>query len=194
MSFESVMRSAAAGEVPRLPFRKLAIIGGLSILFLAVQPFATVQTGYRGVITQFGAIKDIKPEGLVILFPWEKLTSFNVRAETAHIEKAEGSTSDTQPVHVGMTVRYSILPDKVAEVFEKYSRDGDLSSYVQTATMESFKAVTARLLGAGPDLEAHPGIVRCLGSAPEEARHLRRQGREHRHDRVFVLAGLHERD
>jgi regulator of protease activity HflC (stomatin/prohibitin superfamily) len=43
-----------------------------------------------------------------------------------------------------MTVRYSIVPDKVAEVYEKYTHNGDLSSYVQTATQEIFKAVTAR--------------------------------------------------
>jgi prohibitin 2 len=43
-----------------------------------------------------------------------------------------------------MTVRYSIMPDKVAEVYENYTHNGDLSSYVQTATQEIFKAVTAR--------------------------------------------------
>jgi prohibitin 2 len=36
------------------------------------------------------------------------------------------------------------MPDKVAEVYEKYSHSGDMSSYVQTATQEIFKAVTAR--------------------------------------------------
>ncbi len=43
-----------------------------------------------------------------------------------------------------LTVRYSIKPDKVAEVYEKYTHNGDLSSYVQTATQEVFKAVTAQ--------------------------------------------------
>jgi len=114
------------------------------ILVLALQPFKTVSTGYRGVVTQFGAIKGIEEEGLVLLPPWKSLNQFNVRAEQADIENAEGSTSDTQPVRVSLTVRYNISPDKVAEVFEKYSRDGDLSSYVQTATQETFKAVTAK--------------------------------------------------
>ena len=128
------------------------VIIGLAILvfFLACWPFKTVPTGMRGVVTQFGAIKSIEPEGLVILPPWQGLSIFNVRSEQADIENAEGSTSDTQPVKVSMTVRYNISPDKVAEVFEKYSRDGDLSSYVQTATQEIFKAVTARY--TAPDL------------------------------------------
>jgi prohibitin 2 len=119
---------------------------GLAILLLLlwVNPFKTVPTGTRGVITQFGAIKGIEPEGLVFLPPWQKLAVFNIRAEEATIEHAEGSTSDTQPVKVSMTVRYSIATDRVAEVYEKYSHDGNLSSYVQTATQEIFKAVTAR--------------------------------------------------
>ncbi len=39
-----------------------------------------------------------------------------------------------QPVSVSLTVCYSIMTDKVAEVYEKYSHNGNLSSYVQTAT------------------------------------------------------------
>ena len=125
-------------------------IAALAIVTIVIWPFSTVPTGYRGVITQFGAIRGIEPEGLVILPPWQKLSIFNVRAEEAGVDNAEGATSDQQPVKVSLTVRYSISPDKVSEVFEKYSRNGDLSSYVQTATQEVFKAVTARY--SAPDL------------------------------------------
>jgi len=114
------------------------------ILFCLVWPFNSVPTGSRGVVTQFGKIIRIEKEGLAILPPWQKLTLFSIRAEAANIERATGSTSDTQPVDTSLTVRYSIAPDKVAEVFENYSHDGDLSSYVNTATQEVFKAVTAR--------------------------------------------------
>jgi regulator of protease activity HflC (stomatin/prohibitin superfamily) len=82
---------------------------------------------------------------------------YNIRAEEATDENAEGSTSDTQPVKVSLTVRYSIQTDKVAEVFEKYSHDGNLASYVQTATQEVFKAVTARY--NAPDLIAKRSAV-----------------------------------
>ncbi len=126
------------------------VLGLLALVFL--WPFYTVPTGYRGVVTQFGAIKGIEPEGLVVLPPWQKLSTFNVRSEEATVENAEGATSDQQPVRVSMTVRYSITPDKVAEVFEKYSRNGDLGSYVQTGVQEIFKAVTARY--TAPDLIA----------------------------------------
>jgi prohibitin 2 len=116
----------------------------LLITFMLCWPFYSVPTGSRGVVTQFGKIVGVEAEGLAVLPPWQKLYNFSIRAEQADIEKAEGATSDTQPVHVSMTVRYSIATDKVAEVFEKYSHDGNLASYVQTATQEIFKAVTAR--------------------------------------------------
>lgn len=122
----------------------------IALLTIIMSSFGIVPTGYRGVMTRFGKIVGIAPEGLAIFPPWERLNVFNVRAETSKVEKAEGGTSDQQPVHVSLTVRYSVLPDKVSEVFEQYSRNGDLSSYVETATLETFKAVTARY--TAPDL------------------------------------------
>jgi prohibitin 2 len=144
---------------PRWPaiIRDGAIAVGVLILLMIIWPFYSVPTGSRGVITQFGKIVGIEPEGLAVLPPWQKLTLFSIRSEQADIENAAGATSDTQPVTVSLTVRYSISPDKVAEVFEKYSHTGDLSSYVQTATHEIFKAVTAKY--TAPDLIAQRAKV-----------------------------------
>jgi len=134
-----------------------AIAFAAFILLMVIWPFYSVPTGSRGVITQFGKIVGIEPEGLAVLPPWQKLTLFSIRSEQADIDNAAGATSDTQPVTVSLTVRYSISPDKVAEVFEKYSHTGDLSSYVQTATHEIFKAVTAKY--TAPDLIAERAKV-----------------------------------
>lgn len=124
-----------------------AVLGFVGLVVLSwLWPFYSVPTGSRGVITQFGRIIEIQPEGLAVLPPWRRLTLFSIRAEAATVEKAVGATSDIQPVDTSLTVRYSIRPDKVSEVFEKYSHDGDLSSYVQTATQEIFKAVTAQFI------------------------------------------------
>ena len=143
--------------LPSFSFKRvLAIVAGLIALWI-LWPFYSVPTGSRGVVTQFGKIVGIEQEGLALLPPWRKLSNFSIRAETADIENAEGSTSDTQPVKVSMTVRYSIATDRVAEVFEKYSHDGNLSSYVQTATQEIFKAVTAKY--TAPDLIAQRAKV-----------------------------------
>lgn len=129
------------------------IIGAvIALVVLVFWPITSVPTGSRGVITVGGAIKGIEAEGYRFILPWEKLSIFSIRAEEATVENAAGSTSDTQPVDVTMTVRYSIQPNRVPEVFEKYSHDGNLQSYVQTATQEVFKAVTAKY--TAPDLIA----------------------------------------
>jgi prohibitin 2 len=137
--------------------RAVLILVVLAVIVPLLWPFYSVPTGSRGVVTQFGRIVGIEGEGLAILPPWQKLNNFSIRAEAADIENAEGSTSDQQPVKVSMTVRYSIATDRVAEVYEKYSHDGNLQSYVQTATQEVFKAVTARY--TAPDLIAHRAKV-----------------------------------
>ena len=124
--------------------RDAVIVGLILVLVPAFWPFRSVPTGTRGVLTQFGAIKQIEPEGLVFVPPWQYIQLFSIRAEAADINKASGSTIDQQNVDTDLTVRYNIKPDKVAEVYEQYSHDGDLQSYVQTATQETFKAVTAR--------------------------------------------------
>ena len=130
----------------------------LALWFISMLwPFYSVPTGSRGVVTQFGKIVGIEGEGLTVLPPWRGMALFSIRAEEANIDKADGATSDTQPVFVSLTVRYSISPDKVAEVYEKYSHNGDLSSYVQTAAHETFKAVTARY--TAPDLIAQRAKV-----------------------------------
>lgn len=131
-------------------WKKIVVLAAGLVALMLLWPFATVPTGSRGVITQFGKIVGIEGEGLAILPPWQKLSVFNIRAEQADVENADGSTSDTQPVKVSLTVRYSIATDKVSDVYEKYSHNGDLSSYVQTATQEVFKAVTAKY--TAPDL------------------------------------------
>src|SRR5258706_7011789 len=135
---------------------KYAAVALAALLVLIIWPFYSVPTGSRGVVTTFGAITGIEGEGLAVLPPWRKLTIFNIRAEQADVENAEGSTNDQQPVHVSLTVRYSIATDRVSEVFEKYSHNGDLSSYVQTATQEIFKAVTAR--DSAPDMISHSAL------------------------------------
>jgi regulator of protease activity HflC (stomatin/prohibitin superfamily) len=148
----TALANAAARPIPWLQKngKKAAIAFAACIAIVILMPFSAVPTGTRGVITQFGAIQGIVNEGLSFVPPWQKLTIFNIRAEEAEIKNADGSTADTQPVKVSLTVRYSIEPSRVAEVYEKYSHDGNLASYVQTAAQEVFKAVTAGY--TAPDL------------------------------------------
>jgi len=55
-------------------FTKVVLAVVIAVLaFFALMlcwPFYSVPTGSRGVLTQFGAIKGIESEGLVIVPPW----------------------------------------------------------------------------------------------------------------------------
>jgi regulator of protease activity HflC (stomatin/prohibitin superfamily) len=159
-----------SGDSPVPKRAKLQLAGAIiaGILAIAYWPIHSVPTGSRGVITEFGAITGIKGEGGVLLWPWQKLNLFSVRAETANVDGAEGSTSDQQPVKVSMTVRYNIASNRVSDVFEQYSHDGDLSSYVQTATQEVFKAITAKY--TAPELIAQRAKVSTDISAALKAK------------------------
>lgn len=121
-------------------------VGLLSaILLIGFWPIKEVPTGHRGVFTVGGKITGVTGEGYSVVTPIiQKLNIFSIRPEAAVVNDAEGATSDTQPVKVSLTVRYAIQSDKVADVFEAYSHDGNLYSYVDTATREAFKAVTAK--------------------------------------------------
>lgn len=124
---------------------KDAAIGIATVIMLTwFWPFSSVPTGSQGVVTQFGKIKRIEGEGLVLTAPFESLHVFNVRTSATQVEGAQGSTADTQPVNVDLVVRYKIRPPMIAKIYEEYSHDGDLSSYVLSATQETFKAVTAK--------------------------------------------------
>src|SRR5450432_4104423 len=110
-----------------------SVVAALALIVLMLcWPFYSVPTGSRGVLTQFGAIKGIESEGLVIVPPWQKVNIFSIRAETADIDKASGSTSDTQPVDVDLTVRYSIMPDRGPGVEGEYKPHRGPASLVPT--------------------------------------------------------------
>jgi prohibitin 2 len=129
---------------------KLAMLVVALLTAYLLNPFYQVPTGSRGVVTQFGKIIGIEGEGLTILPPWQTLDYFSVRAQTVNLDEAEGSTSDTQPVKTSLTIRYNNRPEKVADIFERYSHKGDLNDYLKTAAQETFKAVTAKY--TAPDL------------------------------------------
>lgn len=87
-----------------------SIIVIVALIILAIcWPFNSVPTGSRGVVTQFGRIIGIEPEGLVVLPPWQKLSIFSIRSEVATIENASGATSDIQPSEIN-----TALSDKLS--------------------------------------------------------------------------------
>lgn len=148
--FETVTVSHRGEPVDVKMLNKAKVVGhsllGVFLLssVLYLWPVQTVPTGHKGVYTVGGKITQVTGEGFTMVWPWEKLNNFSMRPDAATVEGAEGATADTQPVRVSLTVRYVKQADKIDEIFEQYSHDGSLDSYVDTATREAFKSVTAQ--------------------------------------------------
>jgi prohibitin 2 len=134
---------ASAGPAPGAILRWLGL-GLLLMLLFAFSPFTQVPAGSRGIVTAYGDVRSVRSEGLQWHWPWEKIQLISLRADSADVKKSEGGTKDSQPVYTDLTVRYEIKPESVQEVYVRFARDGNMDRYVETATQEAFKAVTAR--------------------------------------------------
>ena len=112
----ATLASRSEGSPDNAALLRKGVIAIVVLALLAwIWPIRTVPTGSRGVITVGGAIRSLQAEGFTLIAPWQKMEVFSIRAEQADIENAEGSTSDTQPVKVSLTVRYPA---------SRWSRDG----------------------------------------------------------------------
>lgn len=81
-------------DISRFSFKGVVIPVVVLIVLAILWPLHTVPTGSRGVITVSGAIRGIENEGFLLLAPWQRLDIFNIRAEQADINDAEGPTFD----------------------------------------------------------------------------------------------------
>jgi prohibitin 2 len=134
----------AIASYGNLRWLKWLLLIPIVMLIFAFLPFSQVPAGNRGIVTSFGDVRSVRNEGLQWHWPWEKLQLISIRADGADVKKSEGGTKDSQPVYTDLTVRYEIKPDSVEEVYKRFARDGNMDRYVETATQESFKAITAR--------------------------------------------------
>lgn len=159
--YVTVTSDPRRGERREINGVKLGIHAGVAffalVMLLAYWPLRSVPVGSRGVVQFMGHIEKVVPDGAVWVMPWQRLDNFSVRVEKAQIEKAPGATKDLQQVDTSLTIYYRINPNKVQDVFENYSHDGDLSTYVQTGAQEVFKAVTAKY--EATDLIAQRAVV-----------------------------------
>lgn len=127
---------------------KRAAIGGattIAALIIGLGSFQTVPEGSRGIQLRFSEAVGVKSSGLQFKLPLvETIVPISIMADAVEIKNVEGATKDTQPVHTSLVVRYHINEKNVLTVYKEYAKDGNLDSYVATAAMEAFKAVTAK--------------------------------------------------
>lgn len=117
------------------------VIIGIIILFGA---FGTVGAGERGVLLQFGAVKDkVFDEGLYIKIPLiQKVVKMDVKIKKDEVP-ASASSKDLQIVTSIIALNYHLDPDSVNKVWQEVGKNYN-ARIIAPSIQEAVKAVTAK--------------------------------------------------
>lgn len=119
--------------------------GVLFVVGTFLNPFVTVPAGNKGIVTTFGKVSpEVLSEGLHLIKPIaDKLVVYNIQIQKN--STAVGAASkDLQQVSAEVTVNYTILPEKVALVYQEIGNlDSVESRIISPAVQEVVKAATA---------------------------------------------------
>lgn len=121
----------------------IVLVIGILLLIFILAPFATVPSGYRGVITTFGKPSDeVYTEGLHFKWPlFQRMHLVNVA-----IQKGEGegnaASRDLQSVQTKVAINYHIDPGRAVYVFRELGNE-PRERIIVPSVHEAVKAVTA---------------------------------------------------
>jgi regulator of protease activity HflC (stomatin/prohibitin superfamily) len=116
----------------------------LFLLFLA-NPFVQVQSGYAGVLSDFGSVQNtpLYP-GLHVALPfYQTINQVSVQPQTVTSDES-GSTHDLQLVNTSIAVTFHVNPDSAPDFYQNF-RDFDTlgARVIAPAISNDVKAVTA---------------------------------------------------
>lgn len=117
-----------------LLFLGLLVMGGVG----------TVGAGQRGVLLQFGAVKDkVFDEGLYFKIPLvQQVVKMDVRVQKDEVP-ASASSKDLQIVTSKVAINYHLSPEKVNTIWQNVGKDYN-SRIIAPSIQEAVKSVTAK--------------------------------------------------
>ncbi len=120
------------------------IIIGVLALTLILGTFGTIGAGERGILLQFGAVKDkVFNEGLYFKIPFiQSVVKIDVRIQKDEVP-ASASSKDLQIVTSKIAINYHLSPDKVNSIWQDVGRDYN-SRIIAPSIQEAVKSVTAK--------------------------------------------------
>ncbi|WP_297489226.1 prohibitin family protein [Acidocella sp.] len=123
----------------------IAVLVVLVLLFLA-NPFVQVQSGYAGVLSDFGSVQDtpLNP-GLHFALPfYQTIDQVSVQPHTVTSDES-GSTHDLQLVNTSIAVTFHVSPDAAPRFYQNF-RDFEAlgDRVIAPAVSNDVKAVTAK--------------------------------------------------
>src|SRR3990167_4238802 len=87
------------------------IVGGIIaflvlIIVVILSPFALVNAGHRGVVTEFGKVSDtVLDEGFHFISPFWSVTEYDVRTQKIET-KADAASKDLQSVNTDIALNF----------------------------------------------------------------------------------------
>ena len=127
---------------------KLVIAGIVTlfgfILAIILSPFATVDTGTRGVVKHWsGDVEDVAlAEGFHWISPFDSVTEMDIRTQVFQVESS-AATKDLQTVTTKVALNFHLKPDSVVTVYRNIGINY-LNSFIAPALQESVKAATSQ--------------------------------------------------
>lgn len=128
-------------QVGKIIFYAILALIGLRIFFGA---FGTVGAGERGILLQFGAVKDkVFDEGLYFKVPLiQRVVKMDVKIQKDEVP-ATASSKDLQIITSKIAINYHLSPDKVNNVWQDVGKEYN-SRIIAPSIQEAVKAVTAK--------------------------------------------------
>lgn len=119
------------------------IVIGLILLIVVFGSVGSIGAGYRGVRTQFGAVKGVVDNGLYFKLPIiQGVVKMNVQTQKEQVQ-AEAASKDLQNVSTTIALNYNLYPDKVSDLYSKIGVEYK-SRVIDPAIQEAVKSATAK--------------------------------------------------
>lgn len=128
-------------DFQKIAFRASIVLIALIIIFGSV---GTVGAGERGVLLQFGAVKDkVFGEGLYFKIPLiQQVVKIDVKIQKDEVA-ASASSKDLQIVTSKIALNYHLFPDSVNKVWQEIGKNYN-TRIIAPSIQEAVKAVTAK--------------------------------------------------
>lgn len=116
----------------------------LVIAVVLIGSIGTIGAGERGVLLQFGAVKDkVFDEGLYFKMPFvQRVVTMDVKVQKDEVP-ASASSKDLQIITSKVAINYHLSPNRVNEIWQDIGKDYN-SRIIAPSIQEAVKSVTAR--------------------------------------------------
>ena len=113
------------------------------VLILILSCFATVPTGYTGILTTFGRVEDrTMSAGVHIIAPWQKIVKMDNRTQKVDVT-TEAFSADIQQVDLILSINYCIDQSTAQNLYKTVGQDY-FNIVIYPRILENTKSVIAK--------------------------------------------------